>query len=160
MKRKHAFAALIPELALSLSACGGSPVPAESEDTPDTPPVSEPVGSQLPEGALVIAEQGMFSSGVTVTEPVEGEYDETANWLELERHGNTAHVGHANVLCQIPAEETGLPMVYLHGYGQSHMGWMTTPDDGTAGPRCSCKRAAAPFWWTSPDRARPGPLWK
>ena len=128
MKLKHAFAALIPALALSLSACGGSPVPAESEDTPDTPPVSEPVGSQLPEGALVIAEQGMFSSGGTVTEPVEGEYDETANWLELERHGNTAHVGHANVLCQIPAEETGLPMVYLHGYGQSRMGWMTTPD--------------------------------
>ena len=53
MKRKHAFAALIPALALSLSACGGNPVPAESEDTPDTPPVSEPVGSQLPEGALV-----------------------------------------------------------------------------------------------------------
>ena len=128
MKRKHAFAALILALALSLSACGGSPALAESKDTPDTPPVSEPAGSQLPEGALVIAEQGMFSSGGTVTEPVEGEYDETTNWLELERHGNTAHVGHANVLYQIPAEETGLPMVYLHGYGQSRMGWMTTPD--------------------------------
>ncbi len=33
-----------------------------------------------------------------------------------------------NVLYQRPAGETGLPMVFLHGYGQSRMGWMTTPD--------------------------------
>ena len=32
------------------------------------------------------------------------------------------------MLYQIPEEETGLPMVFLHGYGQSRMGWMTTPD--------------------------------
>lgn len=78
--------------------------------------------------SLVIAKQGMFSSGGTVTDPVEGAYDSTTNWLELERHGNTAHVGHANVLYQIPQNDTELPMVYLHGYGQSRMGWMTTPD--------------------------------
>lgn len=82
----------------------------------------------VPDGALVIAKQGMFSSGGTVTEPVEGEYDETTNWLDGTRAGNTAHVDHANVLYQIPANDNGNPIVYLHGYGQSRMGWMTTPD--------------------------------
>ncbi|MDO4327591.1 MAG: alpha/beta hydrolase, partial [bacterium] len=82
----------------------------------------------VPDGALVIAKQGMFSSGGTVTEPVEGEYDETTNWLDFTRAGNTAHVDHANVLYQIPANDNGNPIVYLHGYGQSRMGWMTTPD--------------------------------
>ena len=83
---------------------------------------------------LMIAEQGYFSAGGTVTEPVEGEYDPTQNWLDVTRAGNTAHVDHANVFYQIPAEETGAPIVYLHGYGQSRMGWMTTPDgrDGWA----------------------------
>ena len=77
---------------------------------------------------LSIAEQGMFSAGGTVTEPVEGDYDPTSNWLDATRAGNTAHVDHANVLYQIPVNDNGHPIVYLHGYGQSRMGWMTTPD--------------------------------
>ena len=77
---------------------------------------------------LSIKEEGMFSSGGTVTEPIDGKFDETTNWLDGTRAGNTAHVDHANVLYQIPENETGLPMVFLHGYGQSRMGWMTTPD--------------------------------
>ena len=84
--------------------------------------------ADVPEGALVIAKQGILSSGGTVTEPVEGEFDETTNWLDSTRAGNTAHVDHANVLYQIPANDNGNPIVYLHGYGQSRMGWMTTPD--------------------------------
>ena len=84
--------------------------------------------AEVPQGALVIAKQGIFSSGGTVTEPVEGEFDETTNWLDSTRAGNTAHVDHANVLYQIPANDNGNPIVYLHGYGQSRMGWMTTPD--------------------------------
>ena len=62
-----------------------------------------------------------------MTEAVQGEFDETTNWLDNTRKGNTAHIDHANVLYQIPENETGLPMVFLHGYGQSRMGWMTTP---------------------------------
>lgn len=77
---------------------------------------------------LMIAEQGMFSAGGIVTQPVEGEYDATTNWLDATRAGNTAHVDHANVLYQILANDNGNPIVYLHGYGQSRMGWMTTPD--------------------------------
>ena len=88
-------------------------------------------GAALAEEAkapLSIAEQGMFSAGGTVTGPVEGDYDPTTNWLDATRAGNTAHVDHANVLYQIPANDNGHPIVYLHGYGQSRMGWMTTPD--------------------------------
>ena len=40
---------------------------------------------------LQIAEQGMFSAGGTVTEPVDGEYDPTQNWMDANRPGNTAH---------------------------------------------------------------------
>ena len=68
MKCKVRLAALILALALTLTACGGNPTPA-SDSTSDTPLTGESIGTQLPEGALVIAEQGMFSSGGTVTEP-------------------------------------------------------------------------------------------
>ena len=88
-------------------------------------------GSALADEAkapLSIAEQGIFSAGGTVTGPVEGDYDPTTNWLDATRAGNTAHVDHANVLYQIPVNDNGHPIVYLHGYGQSRMGWMTTPD--------------------------------
>ncbi len=80
------------------------------------------------DGALSIAKQGYFSSGGTVTEAVSGTYDLTTNWMDTERPGNTAHVDHANVFYQIPSNDNGNPIVYLHGYGQSRMGWMTTPD--------------------------------
>lgn len=47
---------------------------------------------------LTLTEIGMFSAGGTVTEPVEGDYDPTTNWMDANRPGNTAHVDHANVL--------------------------------------------------------------
>ena len=74
---------------------------------------------------LVIAEQGMFSAGGTVISS-DGTFD-VSNYY-TSRKGSTSHVDHANVLYQIPENATGLPMVFLHGYGQSRMGWMTTPD--------------------------------
>lgn len=128
--KKWISLALAGALSLSLLAgCGrqsNTPTGGSSGTPADQ---SQPqTAAQVPEGALVIKEQGMFSSGGTVTEPVAGDYDATTNWLDAARPGNTAHVGHANVLYQIPQNETGLPMVFLHGYGQSRMGWMTTPD--------------------------------
>ncbi len=106
--------------------------------------------------ALYIARQGMFSSGGTVTEPVAGEYDATTNWLELERHGNTAHVGHANVYYQIPQNDTGLPMVYLHGYGQSRMGWMTTPDGRDGWSTMFLQKGHSAFLVDQPGRGEAG----
>ena len=95
---------------------------ADAANESDAESASESASDTTPDNALVIAKQGMFSSGGTVTEPVEGEYDETQNWLDNTRAGNTAHVDHANVFYQIPANDNGNPIVYLHGYGQSRMG--------------------------------------
>lgn len=129
---KHRFAALLlaGAMMLSLAACGqksagdgssGSTNPP-SENTSQTDQSASPA---VPDGALVIAEQGMFSAGGTVLTS-EGTFD-VSNYY-MSREGSTSHVDHANVFYQIPAEASGLPMVFLHGYGQSRMGWMTTPD--------------------------------
>ena len=50
-------------------------------------------GNQDQDG-LVIAKQGMFSSGGTVTEPVPEDNDETINFLYTARPGNTDHDYH------------------------------------------------------------------
>ena len=116
--------------------------------------------SALAEGTatepLSIAEQGMFSAGGTVTEPVEGEYDPTTNWLDTERPGNTAHVDHANVLYQIPENDNGNPIVYLHGYGQSRMGWMTTPDGRDGWATMFLRNGHSAFLVDQPGRGEAG----
>lgn len=106
-------------LAVSLLA-GCSSTTGSSEETSDTSATQ-----QSESEALVIADQGIFSAGGTVITS-DGTFD-TANYY-TSRDGSTSHVDHANVYYQIPEEETGLPMVFLHGYGQSRMSWMTTPD--------------------------------
>lgn len=77
---------------------------------------------------LVIEKQGVFSSGGTVTAPIPGNYDPTQNWMDPTRAGTTTHVDHANTFYQIPAGGKGLPVVFLHGYGQTRTGWQATPD--------------------------------
>ncbi len=96
---------------------------AESAEGEETDSASDEAQG---DGPLVIADQGIFSAGgITVTS--EGTFNPEDHWEETGA-GQTSHVDHANVLYQIPEDETGLPMVFLHGYGQSRMGWMTTPD--------------------------------
>ena len=107
-------------------------------------------------GALVIARQGIFASGGTVTQPLPGIYDETKNWLDPERPGNTAHIDHANVLYQIPAGATKSPVLYLHGYGQSRMGWMTTPDGREGFSDIFLKKGRAAFLVDQPRRGAAG----
>ena len=81
--------------------------------------------ASAPKNSLAIKKQGVFSSGGTVTEPIPGTYDETKNWLDQTRAGTTTHVDHANTFFQIPENENGFPMVFLHGYGQTRTGWQT-----------------------------------
>lgn len=117
-KKQWAVLALSVIMALSIltgcattnSASSGQPTDVEKTDS----------------GVLRIAEQGIFSAGgATITS--DGTFDPENQWEETGA-GQTSHVDHANVLYQIPENETELPMVFLHGYGQSRMGWMTTPD--------------------------------
>lgn len=121
-------------MALLAGCASGAPAAsptATAELTAQPTAEATPEATEAPEAALdpdwiVLADQGMFSAGGT-TITAEGTFDPEDQW-EATGAGQTAHVDHANVLYQIPAEETGLPMVFLHGYGQSRMGWMTTPD--------------------------------
>lgn len=131
-------------------------VEADSAEEEAPGAVSENSTDTAPADALVITKQGMFSSGGTVTEPVEGEYDETQNWLDGTRAGNTAHVDHANVFYQIPANDNGNPIVYLHGYGQSRMGWMTTPDGREGWSDIFLKKGHSAFLVDQPRRGEAG----
>lgn len=121
-KKKIAALALTGAMLLSLAACSrhaaGNPAPGESQAT-------ETQVAETNSDALVIAEQGIFSAGGTVINS-DGTFD-VSNYY-TSREGSTSHVDHANVFYQIPEDGAGLPMVFLHGYGQSRMSWMTTPD--------------------------------
>lgn len=139
MNKKYRITAfaLTSMMALSmLAGCGANNQAASSSAAETTTTETTTTETASPEtqaaadagsdsDALMIAEQGIFSAGGTVTTS-EGTFD-VANYY-TSREGSTSHVDHANVLYQIPEEDTGLPMVFLHGYGQSRMGWMTTPD--------------------------------
>lgn len=158
-KRIPACSLLAILLASVLTACAGGGQAAESneESSAESNIQTEQVSSvSEDESFLCIARQGMFSAGGTVTEAVEGEYDPAANWLDAPRAGNTAHVDHANVLYQIPAGENSNPIVYLHGYGQSRMGWMTTPDGREGWSDIFLKKGHAAFLVDQPRRGEAG----
>ena len=74
----------------------------------------------------------------------------------MSREGSTSHVDHANVFYQIPAEESGLPMVFLHGYGQSRMGWMTTPDGRPGWSDLFLRMGHSVFLFDQPRRGEAG----
>ena len=130
------LAALVAAGTMIISGCGisaGADSATTQSGSPDRTGGDKPGNSRgtdgtaaADDGALVIKEQGIFSAGGT-TITSNGTFDPEDQWEESGA-GQTAHVDHANVLYQIPENETELPMVFLHGYGQSRMGWMTTPD--------------------------------
>lgn len=122
----------------------------ESSSKADT----EQMGTE--EGTLVIKEQGAFASGGTVTDPVGGEYDPTQSFMDATRAGNTAHVDHASVFYQIPVNDDGHPIVYLHGYGQSRLGWMTTPDGRDGWSEIFLRKGHASFLVDQPRRGEAG----
>lgn len=128
---------------------------AESENTEaNSEEAAENTEAADNEDALVLADQGMFSAGgITVTS--EGTFDPENHWEETGA-GQTAHVDHANVFYQIPENETGLPMVFLHGYGQSRMGWMTTPDGREGWSDMFLKKGHGVFLIDEPRRGEAG----
>lgn len=105
---------------------------------------------------LSIKKQGVFASGGTVTQALPGDYDETTNWLSTSREGNTAHVDHATVLYQIPAKEKANPVVFLHGYGQTKTGWMTSPDGREGWSDMALRNGRSVFLVDQPRRGDAG----
>ena len=95
----------------------------------------------------------MFSAGGTVLTS-DGVFN-VSNYY-TSRAGSTLHVDHANVFYQIPEQETGLPMVFLHGYGQSRMGWMTTPDGREGWSDMFLRKGHSVFLIDQPRRGEAG----
>ena len=122
----------------------------EASKTPDT----DTPGSGNPDSSLHIKEQGIFSAGGTII-TADGTFDPADQWEETGA-GQTLHADHANVLYQIPENETGLPMVFLHGYGQSRMGWMTTPDGREGWSDLFLKKGHSVFLIDQPRRGEAG----
>lgn len=104
--------------------------------------------------AVSIAEQGMFSAGGVVVSS-DGTFNSENHWEESGA-GQTTHADHANVLYQIPENETGMPMVFLHGYGQSRMGWMTTPDGRDGWSEIFLKKGHSVWLIDQPRRGEAG----
>lgn len=73
---------------------------------------------------LVIQEQGSFTAGGTVTRS-EGDFDVLNHWTS---GGQALHGDHASVIYQVPENARNLPLVFLHGAGQSSKSWETTAD--------------------------------
>lgn len=73
---------------------------------------------------LTLAEQGSFFVGGTIIKQ-SGEYN-TANPMSPD--GKTLHGDHAYISYQKPANPNRLPLVFLHGAGQSGKTWESTPD--------------------------------
>ena len=92
----------------SASAAGTvSETEAESQNTEANNKIENEENVQNNKDLLVIAKQGMFSSGETVTHPVEGNYAPTQSRLDATRAGSTSHIDHANIFYQIPENDNG-----------------------------------------------------
>ncbi|MGP1437639.1 MAG: alpha/beta hydrolase [Treponema sp.] len=103
---------------------------------------------------ITIAKQGMFSSGGVVIKS-KGTFNPEDQWEESGK-GQTLHADHANVFYQIPSIEKALPIVFLHGYGQSRMGWMTTPDGRDGWATLFLKKGHSVFLIDEPRRGEAG----
>lgn len=90
----------------------------------DSTPV--PAAEQAP---LLIAKQGSFAVGGSILQRP-GTYDNSRfpGWGNAVEAGQSYHADHAAVDFQIPARARELPLVFIHGYGQSARCWQTTPD--------------------------------
>lgn len=150
-KNKRVAAVLITSLAFTITACGNDKTVYDT--TEDTSSVVSVETEEKQGNVLTIAEQGIFSAGGTVIQS-DGTFD-VSNYY-MSREGSTSHVDHANVLYQIPAEETGLPMIFLHGYGQSRMSWMTTPDGREGWSDMFLKKGHSVFLIDQPRRGEAG----
>lgn len=81
------------------------------------------------EAPITITRQGSFAVGGTVLQRP-GKYDNSRfiDWATPVEQGQSFHADHAVADFQIPANAFRLPLVFIHGYGQSGRCWQMTPD--------------------------------
>ncbi len=163
MKKSKQFSVVLAAFMLAsvMAACnqnasGADEVPEETTEVVTETETETAAPEEESAEILRIAQQGMFSSGGIITSAVAGEYDPSQSWKDTTRAGNTAHVDHANIFYQIPAEENGNPIVYLHGYRQSRMCWMMTPDGRDGFSTLFMKNGHSAFLVDQPRRGEAG----
>lgn len=101
---------------------------------------------------LSIAEQGSFFVGGKVIQQ-EGHYSTSR---PMSHAGQTLHGDHAYVSYQIPVQPSPLPLVFLHGAGQSGKTWESTPDGREGFATIFLRRGFATYVLDQPRRGRAG----
>lgn len=115
-------------------------------------------GSSMAQNApLVISEQGSFAVGGTVLKHP-GKYDNSQfeGWGKSVEQGQSYHADHAVVDYQLPADAHKLPLVFIHGYGQSARSWQTTPDGREGFNTLMLRRGFGTYLVDLPGRGRAG----
>lgn len=107
-------------------------------------------------GLLVIKEQGSFAVGGSVIQN-EGTYNGN-NFDNFKPYpeGQTYHGDHAYVFYQIPDKARQLPLVFLHGAGQSSKTWETTPDGREGFQNIFLRRGFSTYLIDQPRRGKAG----
>ena len=136
-------------MALSLLAgCGGQ----TDQNTDTTTPAPGQTDVQ-DTNTLSIVDQGVFSAGGVVL-TTDGSFD--PNYGQYDPAGQTSHADHASLLYQIPENDNGHAMVFLHGFGQSRTGWMTTPDGRDGWNDMFLRRGYSTYLVDQPRRGEAG----
>lgn len=73
---------------------------------------------------LHIKEQGVYTAGGTIKK-ADGVFDPVHG--QLAKEGQLRYADHASILYQIPEDENGKRVMFLHGYGGNKETWMKTP---------------------------------
>lgn len=106
---------------------------------------------------ITIAKQGHFSvGGQTIQRP--GTYDNSkfVGWATQEETGQSYRADHAFVDFQIPTDGKKMPLVYVHGFGGSGVGWQMTPDGRDGFATLMLRRGWSSYVVDLPGRGRAG----
>lgn len=103
-------------------------------------------------GAILIKDQGSFMvGGKADTTPGEFQLDSA-----LSPAGQTFHSDHAYVFYQVPENARKLPLVFLHGAGQSKKTWESTPDGRDGFQNIFLRRKFGVYLLDQPRRGEAG----
>jgi len=101
---------------------------------------------------LTIKEQGSFAVGGTVaTKP--GSFDVNN---ALDSQGQTFHGDHLYAFYQVPLKARKIPLVFLHGAGQSKKTWESTPDGREGFQNIFLRRKYSVYLLDQPRRGEAG----
>ena len=100
---------------------------------------------------VTIQAQGSFAVGGTVISNP-GTFDPIKRTPE----GQTLHGDHASVFYQIPAKARKLPLIFLHGAGQSVRTWESTPDGREGFQNIFLRRGFGVYLIDQPRRGEAG----